>query len=276
MTMRRALFLIMLFVALGCAAQEVIRPVTSAYMIEGGSAHVTATYLSPLKQSGWHSALVYQRNQAMRFNPQRWEMELGGRIDFGRVRPDYRNAPIWDLTLNLSWGMLWRYDFAPGWRVLAGGYTDVTLGVLYASRNSNNPASAKASWTIGPRAGIRWSSRLGKIPLSVAYKGDIPLTGIFFCPEYGELYYEIMLGNRSGLVHGAWPGNFFRLRNLLSADFQFGGTTLRVGYRCDVESIKANGIINNALTHTAVFGIVSNWISLSPGRKVNPDAKIIY
>ena len=269
-------FLILIILGQSVRAVEPIRPVTSAYMIEAGSAHIHSSYLSPLQLGGWQTALVYQRTQAMRFNPERWIMELGGRLEGGRVRPEWRNSLVWDLSLNLSWGMLWRYNVSERWQLLAGGYTDITAGALYAQANSNNPVSAKASWTIGPRIGARWQGKLGRIPLSLAYRGDLPLTGCFFSPEYGELYYEIYLGNHKNLVHGAWPGNFFRLRNLVSADFRFGGTTLRVGYRLDVESTKANNLVHNSLTHMAVFGIVSEWISLAPGRRVNADAKIIY
>ncbi len=275
----RLSILLGLFLALLCPrtyGQEVVRPVRSAYMLEAGTSHITSTYLSPLKQSGWLTALSYRRQQAMRFNPERWVMQLGGRLAFARTRPQWRNAPIWDADLNLAWAMLWKHSFTPAWQVMAGGYTDITLGALYAQRNGNNPVSVKASWTVGPRVVLNWSRRLGRIPLTVSYQGDMPLTGCFFSPQYGELYYEIYLGNHAGLFHGAWPGNFFRLRNMVSADFRFGATTLRVGYRCNVESIKVNHLVNNSLTHSAVLGIVCDWMALAPGRRFNPDAKIIY
>lgn len=276
--MKLPLTLILAIVSIAACAQEVatLRPVRSAYMLEAGSAHVTNTYLSPLNQNGWCTALAYERSQAMRFNPRRWVMQLGGRLALGRTRPQWRNAPIWDADINFAWAMLWRHNFSTQWQLRAGGYTDISAGALYATHNGNNPVSAKASWTVGPRVELAWSRKVRHIPVRLAYRADLPVTGCFFTPQYGELYYEIYLGNHTGLVHAAWPGNFFRLRNLITADISFGATTLRLGYRCNIESIKANNIINNETTHTAVLGIVCDWIALAPGRKLDSDLKIIY
>ncbi len=105
---------------------------------------------------------------------------------------------------------------------------------------------------------------------------ELPLTGIFFSPEYGELYYEIYLGNHSNLVRGAWPGNFFRLDNLATLDLRFGATILRLGYRCGVMSSKASDIVTRRITHTAVIGIASEWLALSASPSTNTrEAKII-
>ena len=107
--------------------------------------------------------------------------------------------------------------------------------------------------------------RLGSLPVTFRYRLRMPLTGMFFSPQYGELYYEIYLGNRSGLVRAAWPGNFLRLDNLLSADLHFGATTLRLGYRLDYSSSKASHIVTRRLSHCAVVGITCEWISLGAG-----------
>ena len=50
---------------------RIIRPVTSAYTIEAGSAKITDTYLSPLKYTGETFAFGYERFQAMKFNPEK-------------------------------------------------------------------------------------------------------------------------------------------------------------------------------------------------------------
>jgi hypothetical protein len=114
------------------------------------------------------------------------------------------------------------------------------------------------------------------MPVTFRYMADLPLTGVFFAPDYGELYYEIYLGNHSGLIHAAYPGNYFRLNNLLTADMHFGATTLRIGYQCNIFSSKANDIVANRTTHQFVIGIVSEWLSLDYGHRRNLDqAKII-
>ena len=60
---------------------EVKRPVASSFMVEGGASSILDTYLSPIKNSGAHVRLEYERLQAMRFNPDNWLMQLDTGID---------------------------------------------------------------------------------------------------------------------------------------------------------------------------------------------------
>lgn len=264
--------------AADCASNDSlppIRPVTSAYMIEAGSAHLADIYLSPLKYSGWHLGLSYDRRQAMKFDPARWVMQLSGDIGISRTLNPARNATMWDLMLHLSWGMSRRWHLPHSLTLYAGGSTSLNAGCLYSARNGNNPASAKGAWTVNVTAAIAWHTRLRRIPLTLCYQPTLPFTGIFFAPDYGELYYEIYLGDRSGLVHGAWWGNYFKLDNLLTADLQLGATMLRIGYRCDIISTHVEHTTTRIVTHSAVLGVVSEWLSLHPGRRPDPTARII-
>lgn len=260
----KAILLLLVATAATAKAQDVERPVLSAYTLEAGSAHIADTYLTPLKYYGQNYALGYERMQAMRFSPDRWVMRLRGRLSLERVKSPARNSLMWGLGLDLGWSMMHRWRPAQQWTVMAGGYTSADAGVLYLSRNSNNPASAKGAWTVGVSAAAVYNGRIGRIPFCARYQAELPLTGIFFTPQYGELYYEIWLGNHSGLVHGAWPGNYFGLDNLATVDLRFGRTILRLGYRCDILSSKANDIVSRSVTHTAVVGIASEWLSLGP------------
>lgn len=251
-----------------------VRPVLSAFTLEAGSAHIAETYLTPLRYSGWTLALGYERMQAMRFNPERWVMQLRGRAELDRTFNPAHNACIWNVGLRLGWAMMHPWHLSPALTLYGGGSTDLDAGVFYSDRNSNNPAAAKGAWTVGLQGAAVYSLHLKRLPVVLRYQADMPLTGIFFSPQYGELYYEIYLGNRSGLVRAAWPGNFFRLGNYLTADLRFGATTLRLGYRCNILSTKASDIVTRHITHTAVVGVTTDWISLSAKRKI-ADAKII-
>lgn len=261
--------------ALGATAQEPERPVLSAYTLEAGSAHLAETYLSPLKHSGWNIALGYERMQAMRFNPDRWVMQLQGRLSLQRAANPARNARMWDLALDLRWGMAHRWHLTDGLTIYAGGSTGVDVGAFYNPRNSNNPIAAKAAWTINALGAISWNGRFGRLPVCARYQAELPLTGIFFSPAYGELYYEIYLGNHKNLVRPAWPGNYFGLDNYLSLDLRFGRTTLRLGYRWDILSSKASHIVTRRVEHTAVVGVVCEWLSLGPKSKSANDSRII-
>lgn len=261
--------------AAAAGAQTTERPVLSAYTFEAGSSHIAETYLSPLKYSGWDIALGYERLQAMKFSPERWVMQLQGRLDLQRASNPAKNARMWNVALDLRWGMAHRWKLGNGWSVYGGGSTGIDVGAFYNPRNSNNPVAAKAAWTINALGAVAWNIHLGKLPVCARYQAELPLTGIFFSPAYGELYYEIYLGNHKNLVRGAWPGNYFGLNNLLSLDLRFGRTTMRLGYRCNILSTKASHIVTRRVEHAAVVGIVCEWLSLGPKNNSAHDAKII-
>lgn len=252
-----------------------LRPVTSAYMLEGGSSSVADSYLSPITYRGWSAAFAYERMQAMKFDSDRWVMQLGARIELDRGRNDAHNATTWRIEGNFSWGMLHRWRLLPGLTIAAGASTGIDAGCIYNPRNSNNPASAKLAWTVNATAYAAYNINIGRLPVTLRYQPTIPVAGLFFSPEYDELYYEIYLGNHDGLVHFAWPGNRFAITNLLTADLHFGATSLRVGYRGYSLSSKANNLVTNIHTHTFVIGITGEWLSLSRRHELSRDARII-
>lgn len=278
-TTRHGIFAVTLFfaVSLAATAQEAptVRPVLSAYTAHAGSAHIAETYLSPLRYSGQAFGFGYERMQAMKFSPDKWVADLRLGIDGAHTLNPARNSTIWHLNVEGGWGMMHRWNFKDGWSVYAGGSSDIEAGLYYSERNSNNPVAAKASWTVSAMGAVAWNGHAGRLPLCLRYQVRMPLTGIFFSPEYGELYYEIYLGNHSNLVRAAWPGNFLRLDNLFTADLRFGATVVRVGYSLDLRSTKASGIINRHINHCAVLGFVSEWISLSAHRTGFDEARII-
>lgn len=278
--MRPLILICALLMSLGLSAGDnysPVRPVLAAYTVEVGSARLADTYLTPLKYKGVSSALAYERMQAMRFSPERWLMRLTGRLGVNRALNPARNAAMWDLDLELSWGMMhrWRINAVGGLQLFAGGSTMADIGALYLSRNGNNPVSAKAAWTIGVTGAAVYNFRISRLPVCVRYQPTVPVTGVFFSPDYGELYYEIYLGNHSGLAHAAWWGNYFRLSNLLTADLRLGATNLRIGYSGDIISTKTNHLVTRRITHTVSIGISGEWISLGRGGHMPSKSKII-
>lgn len=254
---------------------EPLRPVYASYMIKGGSAHRIDTYLSPIRYNGWSTGLAYQRIQAMKFNPEQWLMQLQLDIDVDRTTNLAGNASMWYAGIDVSWGMLRRWKLPMGFSAGVGPELAVNAGCLYLDRNGNNPASAKAAITANASAYCAWNGTVLGLPVTLHYQASSPLTGVFFSPDYGELYYEIYLGNHSGLAHAAWWGNYFRYDHQLTADLRFGATWLRVGYRGNILSTKVNHIVSRDISHSAVIGISGEWISLDPRRHISPEAATI-
>lgn len=272
---RTALLGIILCISGIALGQDIVRPVTSAYMVEAGGARITNTYLSPLKYSGWNVSLSYERMQAMRANPENLVMRLTSTINVDRTQNPAKNAQMWRLTGEFSWGMMRRYRLPNNITIGVGGSTSLDLGCLYSTRNGNNPVAVEAAWTVNATAFAAWNTRLWGCPITLRYQPTVPLTGVFFSPEYGELFYEIYLGDTSGLAHAAWWGNYFRMENLVTADFHFGATALRIGLRSNILSTSVNHITTRTVTTSAVIGVSGEWMSINPSKGLSPDAKII-
>ncbi len=252
-----------------------LRPVFAAYTAEFGSAHLADTYLTPLKYTGWHAGFDYSRYQAMKFSPDEWTMRLHANLGVDKADNPARNASMWSVMLAADWGMMRKFRPVPGLTLSVGGSTGIEAGCLYNARNGNNPASAKASWTVNLTGYAAYRLNIGRLPVTLMYHPTLPVTGVFFSPDYGELYYEIYLGDTSGLAHCAWWGNYFSLDNLVTADLHLGDTNLRVGYRGKIFSSKVNYITTNIFTHSLVVGVSGEWISVNPRKGVSSAAKMV-
>lgn len=270
-------FAVALAAALAAAAQDArpLRPVYSAYQLAIGSARVADTYLTPLRYRGLSLGLDYQRSQAMKFDPERWVMQLSLGASASFTHNLVKNSDMPCAAVRGSWAMMRRWRLPGSVTLGIGPGTSLSLGALYLKRNSNNPVSAKASWTVDASGFASWRHTLGRMPLMLRYQADLSLLGAFFAPHYGQLYYQIYLGDRKGLARCAWPGNFFSLTNLVTADMTFRATTVRLGYRCSILSTKASGIVSRHVGHELVVGICAEWISLRPGKLPQANSKII-
>lgn len=256
------------------AESEPLRPVMSAYMLKAGSSHLADTYLSPLKFSGWTVGFSYERMQAMKFSPDKWVMRLGFGVQADRAE-SVSKAPLWYWGLDFSWSMMRRWTVYPGVTLGVGCAAALDAGCVYSNRNGNNPASAKGAVTLGVTGYAAWNTTIGRLPVTLRYQPTVPVVGAFFAPAYGELYYEIYLGNHSGLAHCAWWGNYLQSVHLLTADLHFGGTSLRLGYSGNFLSTNVNHTVTHIFTHSAVIGVSGEWISLNPRKTVSQRARTI-
>lgn len=256
--------------------EDILRPVEASYTVGAGSSHLADTYLSPINYNGWSASLNYQRWQAMKFNPQNWVMKLDFGVDVNRALNRAGNSVMWYAGLNASWTIMRRWSILRGLRLGIGPAVQLDLGCMYLSRNSNNPASAKAAFTLGAAGYAAYNIRLGHLPVTFVWSPSLPAVGAFFSPDYGELYYEIYLGNHNGLAHCAWWGNYFRLDNTLTANLHFGATALTVGYKGSILSTKVNHLVSNNYTHQFIVGISGEWLSLNPRKQLSPKAKIYH
>lgn len=254
---------------------RIVRPVWAMYGIRAGSSHISDTYLTPIKYQGWGVGFDYSRQQAMSFAPESWLSHLDLSIDIASVSNPPGNSTMWDFNLWARWGMLHRWSLPYNLNLAVGPTISADLGCLYLSRNGNNPASAKAAITIDAHARLLWSTKLWGHRLMLRYEAELPVIGAFFSPDYGELYYEIYLGNHSNLAHCAWWGDYFKLEQRVLVEMNFGGTSLIVGYKDIAHTSKVNNITNRVFSHYAVVGLSGEFISINPRKPLSKEAKII-
>lgn len=274
---RLPISLLLALVAFTTAWADTWRPVTSTFTYAVGSGHVTDTYLAPMRHSGWSMALGYERWQAMAFNPEAWVQNLQTTLNVWDTRNPARNITMWYGAADIQWSMMrrWRLSSVGGVTAGIGPMTALSLGIVYNTVNGNNPVAAKASWVVGAEGYLARSFTLGRTQIDARYVTSLPVTGVFFAPQYAELYYEIYLGDHRDLAHWAHWGNYFGWDNAVTADIHLGGTILTVGYRQHLLSTHVSHITSRLSSHAFVIGLGGEWISLRPRHEVSPDTQII-
>lgn len=253
--------------ALANAAEcdTVSRPVTQIYSLEIGGISTLDTYLSPLRYGGVSCAATGLWTKAMPFSP-KWTMDFDARAEAGRSLSPSQNSLQLDIFAQFVWGMNRRWQL-PGRVMLSiGTAIDIEGGVLYMPRNSNNPASAKCRLSLNKRFAASWPFKIGNLPILLSDRVTIPTIGALFSPAYGEPYYEIYLGNHSGLVHFGWCGNNFCLDNLLAVTLDFGRTAMQLGYRFRCSTSYVNHLNTELFTNAFSIGVIPHGLGLKQRR----------
>lgn len=232
------------------------RPVTSVYALEIGYARAFSTYLSPLGYEGTDYALEGTWTKDFQRWSDRCMMRFEGGIDVQNLLNPSKNGRMLNLTGRFGWGLLWQTRFARNFHATAGPMLDIYGGAMYLPRNGNNPVTALGSAGFDIAGSLSWEGKWGRLPVRIADEIRIPSISAFFCPGYGESYYEIYLGNHKDLVHAGWWGNAFGIDNLLSLRLKLGRTGLQVGYRFDVRRFKANNLDTQLMRHVFHIGVI--------------------
>ena len=257
-------FLLTIALAVICVAlmeaQE--RPVIGSYRFEIGKKSAYSSYLSPFSYRGNNYALSGYWTKMLPCNPRHLSMFFDGRVNFGDFLNPSRSARELDFHLQVQWGMEWQKRLPGDWLLGAGGSVGVYGGLLYLPRNGNNPVAAQFATGVAALCHAAKLFMIKKLPVVVADRVSLPLFGGFFCPEYGESYYEIYLGNRKNLAHFGWPGNRVGIDNLLSVTLDLGRTAMEIGYRFSMQNEQANNLTTRFFNHAFVIGVIPGGLGI--------------
>ncbi len=234
-----------------------------------GSSNMYDTYLSPLKYKGTSFRLIDERMKRTSWFNHRFSRQQIIDLEVTSTQNPAGNAREYSIMGQYNWGGHYNLYRTDRFRFSVGALWNVSAGVIYNQRNSNNPASAKAHSNINLSliGFYNWKK--------ITFRGqlDTPLIGIFFSPHYGQSYYEISLGNSVGVVNFASLHNQRALRSYFTADIPISKISLRVGYLGSFYQTKVHDITSHIYSNSIVIGLVSESINLS-GNKIKTN-KII-
>lgn len=271
------IYILLFCFSLSCKAHEKTdesRPVTGTYSLELGHTSVRASYLTPLAYNGTQTSLSGSWSKAMPFNAQHVVMEFDACAAFCNILNPAQTARMVGLNGEFSWDMAWRQKLPHDFQITVGGGVDISGGAYYLLRNSNNPVQALANVSLMFASSISKHFRIGRLPFLITDRVKLPSLGVFFCPDYGETYYEIYLGNHKNLAHVGWWGNNFRIDNLLSMTLDFGSTAMTLGYRIVAYNQWANKINTKIVTNNFVIGVIPGGIGLKKRNKQIPETTL--
>lgn len=220
-----------------------------------GSQATRCTYLSPLTHSGPGYGLQYEWHHPS-WKEKTVGMQAHADLDYGYLLSPAKNSRMYTLGLDLAWGVERLWDRNEGFSWAIGATVGVDGGVMYLPRNGNNPAQA-LMWT-GATLTARCEYKglkLFRKPISLSESIEIPSIGCFFCPAYGETYYEIYVGNHNGLAHFGWWGNRPQLKSRLRADWKLGRCALTLGFDYRFQGLECNDITTRTARCSAIVGV---------------------
>ena len=246
------LLLLLLPFVLGGKAQEdslqTNRYVMRATLYGAGYTNILDTYLSPMEYTGPEIRILRESMRMTKLLNGNVSAQSLFQINLSLT--DNKAETGSELAGLINWNYAWHYQFrlAENLKILAGPMIDLNGGFVYNTRNSNNPAQAKAYVNIAGSGMVIYRFRIGNYPLIARYQANLPLMGVMFSPEYGQSYYEI-----------------FSLK---------GNMNVRAGYICDIQQAKVNHLKSHTWSHVFMLGFVKNFYLIKNKKKVGMSPKV--
>ena len=241
------------------AISDSLRQTTHATLLGIGGVHHLDTYLSPQTYSGLQLHFLRESLRRTRLAAGRISFQSLVHAEASITSPSADNAN--DLGGTLSYDATWHYNWQVGdFRLMAGPQVGGTIGILYNTRNGNNPAQAIAKLNLSASLAAIYGFRLWGHHFSVRDQLDLPLLGAMFSPAYGQSYYEIFsLRQYDHNIRCTHPFNAPSLRNQLTLDFPLRNHTFRIGYLIDIRQSHVNDIRCHSYTHAFLIGWVRHF-----------------
>ena len=244
-------------------SEDAQKVVTRSTMIGLGPSDVLDTYLSQEHFTGlgmsFLSAIERKKTDG------RWSTLIEHEANISSVKDRAEKKLELEGAYNFYWGRLYSWQLMDNrLRLQAGGLVNASLGVIYNTSNSNNPAQARAHLNLMPTGTAAYRFQLFKHTLVARYEISLPLAGIMFSPNYGQSYYEIF--SRDNYDHNIVPTTFISApewRHMLTLDIpvstHHSSLTIRIGYLGNMQQAKVNNLRQHIYTHRVLIGITKRF-----------------
>ena len=241
----------LLLTTMGASAQ-------TAYQIGFGNTATLDTYLSQEKFSGGGITLLQSAESGRQHSLWTWRLEQ--QLNLSLPEHSSTRADEIEGAYGLFVGRYHSWTIADNHlRLQAGLMANATVGFIYLTQNSNNPAQARLSLMLMPAAAAtaRFAIRR-RHHFAVRYETRLPLAGMTFSPNYGQSYYEIFnLGNYD---HNIVPTTFISapyIQQQLNLGYHLGRSTMvTIGYLGDYQQLSVNNLKQHVYSHRIMLGLV--------------------
>jgi hypothetical protein len=228
-----------------------------------GSASVYDTYLSPLEYTGANFGVLHeQMNRTGLFNGRIFNRHLFN-LEFSGTENPTGTASNYVGSLEYGYGLYYRFNPVYKLQFFAGMQADGLFGVIYNTRNGNNPISGKVNLNLNISGIVSYKFRIKQQPLQLRYQLNVAVVGGVFSPQFGQSYYEIGLGDQQGLFHFASFHNQLIINNLFSVELPFNSFILRLACMNRIYETRINSLDTRIVSNSFYIGFSKNFYVVS-------------
>ncbi|MDR3251661.1 MAG: DUF3316 domain-containing protein [Tannerella sp.] len=245
-----------------------IRSVNEGTIIGFGGYKMRDTYLTQIDYGGVGFRFMNERMRLTKFSDYKLSSQSIVNVDISSVMNGAENANFLSAFVDYSRGYHYRFYLNPFFKVLVGGNVRGMFGMVYSTRNGNNPMTVHADIDLNFSMAAIYEFRIKKYPLAIRYQFETPFVGVLFSPVYNQSYYEIFsLGNTAEIFNLNSFHNKRAMRNYMTLDFPVGAVTVRAGYFGYFYSTNIHNIDRYIISHNVMLGFVKEFTAIG-GREM--------
>ncbi|MDR0798424.1 MAG: DUF3316 domain-containing protein [Dysgonamonadaceae bacterium] len=274
-----SLFLLLWGIILPLAAQETEPPVALTYqssLVGIGRAKVYDSYLSPLSYSGTHIGFLFEQMKQTGLCEKKIFAQHQLNATFADAKNPAGTAEDYAGALTYNYGLYYRFPEIKRFQFFAGGQIGGLFGMLYNSRNGNNPVDVKADFSFNLSGIAAYRMQIKQQLVNLRYQINVLVAGGLLSPEYGQSYYEIGLGEGGSYAYFASLHNRIAINQLLSVEFPFQICTLRFSFSHRFYQTNINDLQTQLIDRAIYIGLSRNFYTVRGKQSTSNHYRYVF